>query len=86
TTLSFLSYSQALELLALPESEREKFIEGHDMESLTTREFRALIQEEKQKMQLELERAEQYLEETQDELELKEEELAEAPPELAFSD
>ena len=43
-TLGNLSYTQALELLALPsEEEREAFVAEHDMGSLSTRELRAEI-------------------------------------------
>lgn len=39
-----LSYTQALALLALPsEEEREEFVAGHDMDSLSTRELKAEI-------------------------------------------
>lgn len=41
--LANLSYTQALALLALPSEEREAFVEGHDMESLSTRELHAEI-------------------------------------------
>jgi chromosome segregation ATPase len=43
-TLGDLSYTQALELLALPsEEEREAFVREHDMDQLSTRELRAEI-------------------------------------------
>jgi chromosome segregation ATPase len=38
-----LSYTQAVALLALPEEERENFVQGHDVESMSSRELKAAI-------------------------------------------
>ena len=43
--LGNLSITKALRLLALPEEEREEFIEAHDVESLSTRELERLLKE-----------------------------------------
>lgn len=40
-----LSFSKALALLALPEGERETFVETHDVEEMSTRELKAAIRE-----------------------------------------
>jgi len=40
---SRLSYSQAVALLALPEGEREKFVQENDIENMSTRELQAAI-------------------------------------------
>lgn len=40
-----LSYSKALALLALPEGERESFVETHDVEDMSTRELQQAIRE-----------------------------------------
>ena len=44
-TFGNLSYSKALELLALPAEEREEFAETHDVEGMSTRELREAIKE-----------------------------------------
>ena len=44
-TIGKLSYSKALKLLALPEEEREEFVEEHDVEALSTRDLDRLIKE-----------------------------------------
>ena len=46
-TLNNLSISNALRLLALPESERESFAEEHDVEHMSARELDELIQAKK---------------------------------------
>ena len=46
-TLNNLSISNALRLLALPESERESFAEEHDVEHMSARELDELIQARK---------------------------------------
>ena len=46
-TLNNLSISNALRLLALPESERESFAEAHDVEHMSARELDELIQAKK---------------------------------------
>lgn len=40
-----LSPTQALDLLALPEQEREEFLETHDVENMSTRELKQAIRE-----------------------------------------
>lgn len=40
-----LTYTQALALLAVPEEERETFVESHDVASMSTRELEAAIRE-----------------------------------------
>ena len=40
-----LSFSKALALLALPEGEREEFVETHDVEEMSTRELKDAIRE-----------------------------------------
>ncbi|MCD7947522.1 MAG: DUF3102 domain-containing protein [Oscillospiraceae bacterium] len=42
-TLGNLPYTKALKLLALPEDEREEFVESHDVEGMSTRELEAAI-------------------------------------------
>jgi myosin heavy subunit len=44
-TLGNLSYTKALKLLALPEEEREEFVETHDVEAMSTRELEQAIRE-----------------------------------------
>jgi len=44
-TLGNLSYTKALELLALPAEEREAFVETHDVENMSTRELHEAIKE-----------------------------------------
>ena len=44
-TLGNLGYTKALELLALPASEREEFVETHNVEEMSTRELREAIRE-----------------------------------------
>lgn len=76
--LGSLPYTKALKLLAIPEEEREEFIENHDVEEMSTRELEKVIKErdkaeqaeedlrkEKQKIQEEKERLEQEAEEAQ---------------------
>lgn len=46
-TLNNLSISNALRLLALPENERESFVEEHDVEHMSARELDELIQAKK---------------------------------------
>ncbi|MDO4540217.1 MAG: DUF3102 domain-containing protein [Syntrophomonadaceae bacterium] len=77
-----LNVSQALELLALPASVVDKFMQDHDVPNLSVRQIKDLIREEKEKMQRELDRAQQFEEEIQEELESTKEELAEAQEEL----
>ena len=40
-----LSFSKALVLLALPEGEREEFVETHDVEEMSTRELKEVLRE-----------------------------------------
>ena len=42
-TFTNLTYSKALALLAVPEEEREEFVEKNDVESMSTRELQAAI-------------------------------------------
>lgn len=44
-TFTNLTYSKALALLAVPEEEREEFVEKNDVESMSTRELQAAIKE-----------------------------------------
>ncbi|MDP4095452.1 DUF3102 domain-containing protein [Paenibacillus sp. P96] len=44
-TLMNLSYSQAVEVLALPEAQRESFVEENNASEMTTRELKAAIKE-----------------------------------------
>jgi chromosome segregation ATPase len=44
-TLGDLPYTKALKLLAIPEEEREEFVQEHDIEDLSTRELDTLIRE-----------------------------------------
>lgn len=44
-TTANLSTTKALELLALPEEDREEFIETHDVENMSTRELKQAIRE-----------------------------------------
>lgn len=46
--LENLSYTQAIALLAVPEAEREQFIEEHHAEDLSSRELQKLIKEKQQ--------------------------------------
>jgi chromosome segregation ATPase len=43
--LGNLSYTQAVVLLALPEEEREKFVNDHDIDNMSTRELQQTIKE-----------------------------------------
>lgn len=45
TSLSDLGYAKALQLLALPEPERETFMSEHDVSSMTSRELEKAIRE-----------------------------------------
>lgn len=54
-----LSFSQALKLIAIPESEREAFVEENDVEHLTTRELDELIKEHNQQLAAEQEKTRQ---------------------------
>jgi chromosome segregation ATPase len=59
-TFGSLSYSKALALLALPEEEREEFVESHPVDDMSTRELEKKIkelQEEKDKAKAELKEA-----------------------------
>ena len=60
--------SQALELLRLPEGEREEFMANHDVESMSTRELNAIITELKA-TKADLQAAEADLEEARAEVE-----------------
>lgn len=64
STLANLSVSNALSLLALPENERESFVEEHDAEHLSTEEFKQLIRERDEALE-----AKKHAEELQDEAE-----------------
>lgn len=44
-TFTNLSYSQALKLLAIPEDERENFVEDNDISNMSTRDLDKLIKE-----------------------------------------
>lgn len=46
--LGNLSYTQAIALLGVPEQEREKFVEEHDIEKMSTRELQKAIKEREQ--------------------------------------
>jgi len=46
-----LNYTQAVALLGMPDEEREAFIDGHDMETISTRELQAAIKERDQAIQ-----------------------------------
>lgn len=46
-TFGKLSYSKALQLLALPREEREEFVQENDVEAMSTRELAAAIKEKK---------------------------------------
>ena len=53
--LARLNYTQAVLLLALPEEEREEFVESHDMEEMSTRELKRQLEAlkgEKDEMQI----------------------------------
>lgn len=50
-TFGNLGASKALELLALPEGQREDFVESHDVESMSVRELKAQIAAEKKKVE-----------------------------------
>ena len=53
--LARLSYTQAVLLLALPEEEREEFVESHDMADMSTRELKRQLEAlkgEKDEMQI----------------------------------
>ena len=68
-TLNNLSISNALRLLALPESERESFAEEHDVEHMSARELDELIQaveqNDKERIPAEAEARRRELAETQ---------------------
>lgn len=66
-TLGNLSYTKALKLLALPEEEREEFVQEHDVEAMSTRELDKLIRERDEATQ----RAEQLERQVSDEAALK---------------
>lgn len=51
-----LSFSQALRLIAIPESEREDFVKDNNVEQLSTRELDALIKEHERQLAAERER------------------------------
>lgn len=44
-TLGNLSYTKALKLLAVPDEEREEFVQEHDVENISTRELEKIIKE-----------------------------------------
>lgn len=46
--LANLSYTKAVRLLSLPESERDEFIENHDVAAMSTRELDAAIKAQKE--------------------------------------
>lgn len=50
-TFGNLGASKALELLALPEGQREEFAESHDVESMSVRELKVQIAAEKKKVE-----------------------------------
>lgn len=54
-----LSFSQALKLIAIPESEREDFAKENDVEHLTTRELDELIKEHNRQLAAEQEKTRQ---------------------------
>lgn len=54
-----LSFSQALKLIAIPESEREDFVKENDVEHLTTRELDELIKEHNRQLAAEQEKTRQ---------------------------
>jgi uncharacterized phage infection (PIP) family protein YhgE len=49
--LGSLNYTQAVALLCLPENEREKFVEEHDMERISTRELQKALKERDQALE-----------------------------------
>lgn len=51
-----LTFSQALRLIAIPESERESFVKDNNVENLSTRELDALIKEHERQIAAERER------------------------------
>lgn len=53
-TFGKLSYTQALELLALPSDQREEFMETHDVEDMSTRDLHQAIAEVKAEAEKEL--------------------------------
>ena len=60
--------SQALEIIRLPEGEREEFMESHDVESMSSRQLKAAIDELKE-ARADQQAAEAELEEAKDEIE-----------------
>lgn len=50
-TLGKLTYTKALKLLALPEDEREAFVEDNDVENMSTRELEKAIRERDEALQ-----------------------------------
>lgn len=55
--LGNLSYTQAIVLLGLPEEQREEFVKGNDLESMSTRELKQAIKE-KQELERKLKESE----------------------------
>ena len=47
-TLGNLPYTKALQLIAVPEDEREEFVREHDVENISSRELRRIIRERDQ--------------------------------------
>ena len=68
-TFTNLTYSKALALLAVPEEEREEFVEKNDVESMSTRELQAAIKERNEALAM-AEKAEKKEKEMQKELDL----------------
>lgn len=74
-TLGKLSYTKALELLALPSAERETFMDNNNVEDMSTRELKAAIakikalEDDNQNLKDNLKEAEKDLTEAEEELE-----------------
>ena len=68
-TLGNLPYTKALALIAIPEEERESFIEKHDVEGMSSRELQKLIRERDQAV-ADAKAAEQAREKMQEDMQL----------------
>lgn len=74
-----LSYTKALKLLALPENEREEFIEENDVENMSTRELDKIIKERDEALKRadDAEKLQQAVDEAQSTIEQYKQESAE---------
>ena len=61
-----LTFSQALRLIAIPESEREDFVKDNDVEHLSTRELDALIKEHEKALAAEKAKTDEALAESRE--------------------